>query len=127
MKLFSIFFKAIRALLFKKEQVINKYEPAFKEEQPAISNKNNKVDSLEYYKQAGIPSTNTTNEKIGQTSLMFTSRTTPTSSEESLEAAKQEEVVKEQEATKEQAAANAEDALGASLRYLKYQRWQNKQ
>ena len=45
-----------------------------------------KVDSLEYYRNHGIPSEDITNEKIGQTTLMFTNRTKPPVEDDSLEA-----------------------------------------
>ena len=45
-----------------------------------------KVDSLEYYRNHGIPSEDITNEKIGQTTLMFTNWTKPPVEDDSLEA-----------------------------------------
>jgi hypothetical protein len=55
-----------------------------------------KVDSLEYYRNHGIPSEDITHEKLGQTTLMFTKRTKPPVEDDSLE---------------------------ASIRYLKYKRF----
>ena len=51
---------------------------------------------VEYLKSLGIPSKNTTHEKLGQTSLMFTNRTNPPVEDDSLE---------------------------SSIRYLKYKRF----
>ncbi len=61
---------------------------------------------VEYLTSKGIPSQDLTHEKLGQSKLIFTNRKVNDD--------------------KEVQAAKAEDALGASLRYLKYQRWQNK-
>ena len=55
-----------------------------------------KVDSLEYYRNHGIPSEDITHEKLGQTTLMFTNRTNP---------------------------PVEDDSMKASLRYLKYKRF----
>ena len=51
---------------------------------------------LEYLKSNGIESTNTTNEKIGQTTLVFTNKVEP--------------------------APKEDDSIYAALRYLKYKR-----
>ena len=42
--------------------------------------------SVEFWRSRGIPSKNTTHEKLGQTSLMFTNRTNPPVEDDSLEA-----------------------------------------
>ena len=55
-----------------------------------------KGSTVEFWRSHGIPSKNTTHEKIGQTSLMFTNRNTPPVEDDSLE---------------------------ASIRYLKYKRF----
>ena len=89
--------KSFFTCLIKTEQVITIYE-----------NKSNKIDTLKYYQDAGIPSEDKTHEKIGQTRLIFTNRVATTKNGLEAQAAKEE------------------DALGASLRNLKYQRWQNK-
>jgi hypothetical protein len=70
-----------------------------------FENNSKKIDTLKYYQDAGIPSQDLTHEKLGQSTLIFTDRKVN---------------------DKEVQAAKAEDALGASLRFLKYQRWQNK-
>jgi hypothetical protein len=68
-----------------------------------------KDNIVEYLNSRGIPSRDTTHEKIGQTSIVFTSQT-PTNGNEAETA-----IVAE--------TAKAEDSLGASLRHLKYLRW----
>ena len=55
-----------------------------------------KGSTVEFWRSHGIPSKNTTHEKIGQTSLMFTNRNKPPVEDDSLE---------------------------ASIRYLKYKRF----
>ena len=45
-----------------------------------------KGSNVEFWKSHGIPSKNTTHEKLGQTSLMFTNRTKPPVEDDSLEA-----------------------------------------
>jgi hypothetical protein len=86
--------KSFLARFIKTDQVIT-----------IVVNNSNKIDTLKYYQDAGIPSQDLTHEKLGQSTLIFTDRKVN---------------------DKEVQAAKAEDALGASLRYLKYQRWQNK-
>ncbi len=51
---------------------------------------------VEYLLERGIPSRNTTLEKLGQSSLMFTNRTKP---------------------------PDEDDSLGASIRYLKFKKF----
>jgi hypothetical protein len=46
----------------------------------------NKIDSLDYYRNHGIPSEDITHEKIGQTTLVFTNRIKKTVEDYSLEA-----------------------------------------
>jgi len=46
----------------------------------------NKIDSLEYYRNHGIPTEDITHEKIGQTTLVFTNRIKKTVEDYSLEA-----------------------------------------
>jgi hypothetical protein len=41
---------------------------------------------VEFWRSLGIPSKNTTHEKLGQTTLMFTNRTKPPVEDDSLEA-----------------------------------------
>lgn len=89
--------KSFLASFIKSEQIISIYE-----------NKSNKIDTIKYYQDAGIPSEDITHEKLGQSTLIFTNRKVTVENDKEVQAAK------------------AEDALGASLRYLKYQRWQNK-
>ena len=55
-----------------------------------------KGSTVEFWRSHGIPSVNTTHEKLGQTSLIFTNRTNPPVEDDSLE---------------------------ASIRYLKYKRF----
>ena len=55
-----------------------------------------KGSTVEFWRSRGITSKNTTHEKLGQTSLMFTNRTNPPVEDDSLE---------------------------ASIRYLKYKRF----
>jgi hypothetical protein len=55
-----------------------------------------KGSTVEFWRSHGIPSKNTTHEKIGQTTLMFTTRT-----QQSVE----------------------DDSLEASIRYLKFKRF----
>jgi hypothetical protein len=86
--------KSFLASFIKTEQVIT-----------IVEKNSNKIDTLKYYQDAGIPSQDLTQEKLGQSTLIFTDRKVN---------------------DKEVQAAKAEDALGASLRYLKYQRWHNK-
>jgi hypothetical protein len=57
---------------------------------------NHKGSTVEFWRSHGIPSGNTTHEKIGQTSLMFTKSSNPLVEDDSLE---------------------------ASIRYLKYKRF----
>ena len=45
-----------------------------------------KGSTVEFWRSRGIPSRNTTHEKLGQTSLMFTNRTKPPVEDDSLEA-----------------------------------------
>jgi hypothetical protein len=45
-----------------------------------------KCSIVDYLKSLGIPSKNTTHEKLGQTSLMFTNMTKPPVEDDSLEA-----------------------------------------
>jgi hypothetical protein len=45
-----------------------------------------KGSTVEFWRSRGIPSRNTTHEKLGQTSLMFTNRTKPLTKDDSLEA-----------------------------------------
>ena len=45
-----------------------------------------KGSTVEFWRSHGIPSKNTTHEKIGQTSLMFTNRSNPPLEDDSLEA-----------------------------------------
>ena len=45
-----------------------------------------KGSTVEFWRSRGITSKNTTHEKLGQTSLMFTNRTKPTVEDDSLEA-----------------------------------------
>ena len=45
-----------------------------------------KGSTVEFWRRRGIQSENTTHEKLGQTSLMFTNRTKPTVEDDSLEA-----------------------------------------
>ncbi len=45
-----------------------------------------KGSTVEFWKSRGITSKNTTHEKLGQTSLMFTNRTNPPVEDDSLEA-----------------------------------------
>lgn len=42
--------------------------------------------NVEFWRSHGIPSENTTHEKIGQTSIMFTNRSNPTVEDDSLDA-----------------------------------------
>ena len=42
--------------------------------------------TVEFWRSRGIPSENTTHQKIGQTSLMFTNRTNPPFEDDSIEA-----------------------------------------
>ena len=44
-----------------------------------------KGSTLELYRSRGIPSKNTTNEKLGQTAIMFTNRANPHVDDDSLE------------------------------------------
>ena len=46
-----------------------------------------KGSTVEFWRSREIPSKNTTHEKLGQTSLMFTNRTNPPVEDDSLEAA----------------------------------------
>ena len=46
----------------------------------------NIVDSLEYFRNHGIPSEDITHEKLGQSTLMFTNKTKPPVEDDSLEA-----------------------------------------
>ena len=46
----------------------------------------NKIDSLDYYRNHGIPSEDITHEKIGQTTLVFTNRIKKPVEDDSLEA-----------------------------------------
>lgn len=55
-----------------------------------------KGSAVEFWRSRGIPSRNTTHEKLGQTSLMFTNRTKP---------------------------PVEDDSLHASIRYLKFKRF----
>ena len=55
-----------------------------------------KGSTVEFWRSHGIPSVNTTHEKLGQTSLIFTNRTNP---------------------------PVEDDTLEASIRYLKYKRF----
>jgi len=55
-----------------------------------------KGSTVEFWRSRGIPSRNTTHEKLGQTSLMFTNRTKP---------------------------PFEDDLLEASIRYLKFKRF----
>ena len=55
-----------------------------------------KGSTVEFWRSHGIPSVNTTHEKLGQTSLIFKNRTNPPVEDDSLE---------------------------ASIRYLKYKRF----
>lgn len=63
---------------------------------------------VEYLETKGIPSKNTTHLHIGQTRLVFNNR------------------IKSTEIHKEDEASKGDDSIGASLRYLKYQRLKNK-
>ena len=45
-----------------------------------------KVSTVEFWKSHGIPSENTTHQKLGQTSLMFTNRTKPPVEDDTMEA-----------------------------------------
>ena len=45
-----------------------------------------KGSTVEFWRSRGIPSRNTTFEKLGQTSLMFTNRDKPLTKDDSLEA-----------------------------------------
>ena len=45
-----------------------------------------KGSTIEFWRSRGIPSKNTTLEKLGQTSLMFTNRDKPLTKDDSLEA-----------------------------------------
>ena len=45
-----------------------------------------KGSTVEFWRSRGIRSENTTHEKLGQTSLMFTNRTNPSVEDDSLEA-----------------------------------------
>ena len=45
-----------------------------------------KGSTVEFWRSRGIPSVNTTHEKIGQTSIMFTNRSNPTVEDDSLDA-----------------------------------------
>lgn len=55
-----------------------------------------KGSTVEFWRSRGIPLKNTTHEKLGQTTLMFTNRTNP---------------------------PVEDDSLGASFRYLKFKRF----
>jgi len=55
-----------------------------------------KGSAIEFWKSKGIEATNTTHEKIGQTTLVFTNKVEPNTKED--------------------------DSIYASLRYLKYKR-----
>jgi hypothetical protein len=45
-----------------------------------------KVSIVEFWRSQGIPSKNTTHEKLGQATLMFTNKTKPPIDDDSLEA-----------------------------------------
>ena len=45
-----------------------------------------KASTVEFWRSCGIPSKNSTHEKLGQTTLMFTNRTKPPVEDDSLEA-----------------------------------------
>ena len=98
--------KSFFASFIKSEQVITIYENNL--ESTPNNEHYHRGSLVESLKSMGIPSEDKTHEKIGQTRLIFSNRVATT--ENGLEAQ----------------AAKEEDALGASLRNLKYQRWQNK-
>ena len=66
----------------KKNDSLGQTEPS----QDQSNVKLKKTDSLDFYRNNGIPSEDVTHEKLGQSSLVFTNRTKPPVEDDSLEA-----------------------------------------
>jgi hypothetical protein len=65
----------------KKIDNLSQNEPS----QDQSNGKLKKTDSLDFYRNNGIPSEDITHENFGQTTLMFTNRTKPPVEDDSLE------------------------------------------
>ena len=66
----------------KKNDILGQTDPS--QDQSNVNY--HKGSTVEFWRSHGIPSKNTTHEKLGQTSLMFTNRDKPLTKDDSLEA-----------------------------------------